>query len=191
LTPNQELTALIDGLYSQCWEPAGLKEACDRIRLSPYVSVREFRHSNAMKPVREATVAAIFARSRPWGLDWKVRIVPQVKVFPDFKLCHDRDERLFEVVEARYPPLAKGNVHFEGWRHEDPDEGFRAGLREVAERIRQKAGRRYNPQPHLIVYCNFYGGTMPVEEVRTSIGDPHRDRFQSIWLLWDGAVKQL
>lgn len=179
----------IDRLYRRWWLPADLMATCDQIRLSPCVDLDEFRHDNAMKPVREAKVAAKFASTRPCDLDWKIWIVPQADGFPDFKLCHDQDERLFEVVEARYPRHAEDKDEFQGWRHEDPDEHFCAGLHEAVEKIRQKAAKNYHPRPHLLVYCNFYGGKVPLDAVRAKIGDEYRDKFRSIWLLWDGDVK--
>jgi hypothetical protein len=195
---DQDLIALIVELQSRWWEPADLEAACNRIRLSPGVSCDEFRRADAMKPVREAWVAAGFAKTRPWDRDWEVWVVPQTAQSPDCKLRqrgHEGPveivaERPFEIVQARYPSLADAEERrqFQGLRHEDPDDHFREGLCEAVEQIRKKAGKNYSSRPHLVVYCNFYRGmvlieTALIETVRAKI-DAYRNSFPSIWLLW-------
>jgi hypothetical protein len=167
----------IDELYARWWQPADLKAECEKI-----MPADNFR-GNEMKPAREAWVAAVFAGTRPWNLDWKVWLVPAGDEFPDFKLrrATDHDVRLFEIVEARFPPLP--DDEFQGFRHEDGDEHFRAGLSEAAKQIRKKAKKGYSPRPHLIVYCNFYPREVPVEEARAQV-ETYRNKFESIWLVW-------
>jgi hypothetical protein len=45
----------------------------------------------------------------------------------------------------------------------------------------------YRPRPHLLVYCNFWSG-VGLEREANRIADrivaPHRDGFQSAWLLF-------
>jgi hypothetical protein len=156
--------------------------ACERIRAS--VSADEFRKGNNMKPAREAWVAAGFAETRPWNLDWEVWLVPAGERFPDFRLqrsTDNNDVRPFEIVEARYPPLPD---KLQGLRHEDRDEHFRAGLCEAAKEIRKKAEKNYSQRSHLIVYCNFYRLKVSVEEARAMSDPLSRDKFESIWLVW-------
>jgi hypothetical protein len=177
----------MEDLVGRWWRPAGLIAVCEPRRLS--ATPRDFRQSDAMKPVREAITAARFAELRPWNLDWEIWLTPAAEAFPDFKLRNGGDERWFEKVEARYPRLDRGGNWFSGWRHEDPEEHFRAGMTVVAEKIASKAAKRYRPKPHLLVYANFWSGELSEHEADRVVA-PYRNSFLSVWLLfWDKAIR--
>jgi hypothetical protein len=176
-------------LFDHWWTPSELIAACEPIRLS--VASCDFRHREEMKPVREAMAAAKFAELRPWNLDWEVSLTPKVEEFPDFKLRSNGDVRWFEEVEARYPRLERRNDEFSGWRHENSEEDFRAGMEAAEEKIARKASKRYRPKPHLLVYCNFWSGEV-LEHGADRIVAPYRDSFLSVWLLfWQQQVIRL
>ena len=65
----------MEDLSGRWWRPDDLIAASVPIRLS--VSSRDFRHGDAMKPVREAIAAARLAELCPWNLDWEVWLVPK------------------------------------------------------------------------------------------------------------------
>ena len=173
----------MEDLFGRWWKASELIAACENIRLS--VTSRDFRHSDEVKHVREAIAAAKFAELRPWNLDWEVSLTPKVEEFPDFKLRGTGEVQWFEEVEARYPTLERGNDEGSGWKHEDPEEHFRAGMEVVADKIARKAAKCYRPRPHLLVYCNFWSGEVLDYEANRILA-PYRDSFLSVWLLFWG-----
>jgi hypothetical protein len=177
----------MENMFGRWWTPSELSAACESIRLSD--ASHDFRHGDAMKPVREAIAAAKFAELRPWNLDWEVLLTPTVEEFPDFKLRSIDDVRWFEEVEARYPSLEREDEKFSGWRHEDTENHFRAGMGVVAEKIARKASKGYRPRPHLLVYGNFWSGDVLDHEAERIVA-PYRDSFLSVWLLfWNEAIR--
>lgn len=192
--PSCAIRASMIDIESRWWERQALLDCAHAIRIA--TPEDEFLCDPAYKKVREAICAAEFTKNRPWNRDWQVHPVPENERFPDVELKCGDDVRPFEIVEADRENrrrcdeyrAAKGLPRC--WEHFDPDEEARTALDEIWRVVGQKAKKRYNPKPHILVYVNFWGGE-PTSLDASQLYHQFGESFQSAWLLWQSRVFRL
>jgi hypothetical protein len=176
----------MEEIANRWWKAQELLDRADAIRTA--TSEDEFFCDSRYKKAREAMVSATFARWRPWNRDWLVRLVPEVERFPDAELKSGDDVRSFEIVEAD----KEGRRRCEEYRKargelESFDSGEEAGdaLESIVRVVAQKARKKYNPKPNLLVYVNFDSGE-PTSLYASGLSQRFGKEFQSAWLVWLG-----
>ena len=182
---------IMDGKW---WEPDALADFAHKIRnVTPE---DEFFCDPGYRKVREAINASDFAQRRPWNQDWLLRLVPERERFPDFELKSGEDTRSFEIVEAdratrrRCDEYRAAKEFPSQLEHCDPDEEAAGALDGIERVVKQKADKRYNPKPHLLVYVNLEGGE-PTSLYAAALHDQFGDSFLSAWLLWGRGTFRL
>lgn len=181
--------------YTQWWEPEELFRA---VQCHNNVVPGEVLFNNPqLKPLHEAYVAALFSKIRGQGHTTQVKL--SAEEFPDFILRLDNELHEFEITEADRPDRKRGKEYREaatnamnGIKPElklyDPDEEEVAALPAIAEAIKRKASKCYNPLPHLLIYVNFsLYRDLPLTDMQADeLTHAWREKFASIWLLWGG-----
>jgi hypothetical protein len=163
-----------------------------------------FFNNPALKPLREAYVAAKFATIRAQARPCDVRLIHPASEFPDFEIRVAEAIHQFEQTEADREGRTRGKEYREAdqraasgapaeLRHYDPDEEMAAANPAISAALDRKAKKHYRPKPHLLVYVNFPTdkGRPPLNDLQAvQLAEPYRASFLSIWLLWgDNAVR--
>ncbi len=177
--------------FDRWWTPAEFAMAVNAHKET--ISASDFMCRSEAKPIREAWAAAryaiILSQDRP------VSIQLEPDRFPDFNLRVRDELQPFEMCEAgrvgrrrsdEYRRAAereaagspRGIEHFDSWEEE------RAAIPAIVRAIKAKAGKRYRPVPHLLIYVNFELDGEPPKEIfeAARVAKRHCDRFVAVWL---------
>lgn len=182
----------MNNLIGPWWEPPALLEAAIGAKRS--VRSAEFFRTSDHQTIREAIVAARFAKMRPWNKDWAIRL--NLEQFPDVEIRCGSDIRPIEVVEAdrqgrrRYDEYRDAELNPGQLEDFDPGEDEQAALDAIWRVVRLKHAKRYRPKPNLLVYVNFWEGE-PTSLFAQEVGDNFDDGFDSIWLGWGHGTYRL
>jgi hypothetical protein len=182
--------------FERWWEPTEFFLAV--LKHSKPIPSEELMTRPELRKLLEAYVAGLFSMIRSQhqeGLSLRLRR----DTFPDFDLRLNTTEFPFEVVEADQPERRRDEEYRQIGRREaqglpskiehfDPDESEHAALPAIGLAIENKAGKRYRPAPHLLVYVNFWLFDVPPLELLKRLVRPWQDLFPEIWLLWGGHI---
>jgi len=181
-------------LEDRWWDAAELLNVAHAVRcMTP---PDEFFCDPGYKSVREAIVAAEFARRRPWNQEWEVRPVPSGERFPDAELRHGKDVRHFEIVEADRANRRRCDEYREAKGRPptldryDPAEEAEGALAEIVRAVGLKAEKNYNPRPNLLIYVNLSEGE-PTGHYAWQLYERFGPKFVSAWLLWQSGTFRL
>ncbi len=148
--------------------------------------------------VRDATIAAVFARAR--GLEI-VRLHPDR--WPDFILSNGGQDQLFEATEADYPGRRRDAEYRQAAELDpagrsacrpDPIEDWLTAeaAAEMLERAaRTKVKKHYSLGASLVIYLNASEYGIRHQEIVDTMTDSTavaKDAFVSVWVLWKGQA---
>ena len=149
----------------------------------------------AYRPLLEAWVAGHFALGLE-SLFGSAEVRLDSDHFPDFRVRVKGREHGFELTTAEKPERRRDREYKERKDNpllltpHQPARGRAEGPLWVADGVRKKYDKHYNPSPHLLVYANFEADELEPAETADACRQLSAS-FKSIWVLWAYRFVQL